>query len=309
MPYNGRKNLGVSVATAQEPQRVSAADFIRGFANWRLQSARKPVVVTHHGKDAHVLISLDDYRRLDGGTARDVAKASDMLQASLAGLVESVRDAVILIDRQRRIVAVNPAASDMLETSAASLIGAELATALPSRGDSLVSHHLARLLDHRERFSGDVPGLLRPRQWLHVDLIPLPVGGAIMLRDVSEAMEDVAAGGMRAAMLDAVEADGGIGHARISVRETVEAANLMLTALVGVDPVAIRRVRFSALLPVGQRAAFVEGLESVFRSGDPARIASQMVTRDGSAVDVILTIAEVRGPYASDGAVVLVRRA
>src|SRR3546814_1600055 len=61
-PYNGRKSLGVSVATAQEPQRVSAADFIRGFANWRLQSASKPVVVTHHGKDAHVLISLDDYR-------------------------------------------------------------------------------------------------------------------------------------------------------------------------------------------------------------------------------------------------------
>src|SRR3546814_20608431 len=96
---------GWSVATAQEPQRVSAADFIRGFANWRLQSARKPVVVTHHGKDAHVLISLDDYRRLDGKIARDVAAASDLLQASLAGLVESVRDGVILIDRseERRV--------------------------------------------------------------------------------------------------------------------------------------------------------------------------------------------------------------
>ena len=307
-PYNGRKNLGVSVATAQEPQRVSAADFIRGFANWRLQSARKPVVVTHHGKDAHVLISLDDYRRLDGKMARDVAAASDLLQASLAGLVESVRDAVILIDRQRRIVAVNPAASDMLEMPAASLIGEALIAALPSLGDSLVSHHITRLLGHRERFSGDLPGLLRPRRWLHVDLVPAPVGGAIMLRDISEAMEDVAAGGMRAAMLNAIESDGGIGHARISVRETVESANMMLTALVGVDPAAIRRVRFSALLAVGQRAAFVEALESVFRSGDPARLASQMVTRDGSAVDVNLTIAEVRGPYASEGAVVLVTR-
>ncbi len=307
-PYNGRKNLGVSVATAQEPQRVSAADFIRGFANWRLQSARKPVVVTHHGKDAHVLISLDDYRRLDGKTARDVAAASDMLQDSLAGLVESVRDAVILIDRQRRIVAVNPAASDMLEMPAADLIGEELTAALPSLGDSLILHHIVRLLDHRERFSGDLPGLLRPRQWLHVDLVPAPVGGAIMLRDVSGAMEDFAAGGMRAAMLEAVEVDGGIGHARISVREAVESANAMLTELVGVDPAAIRRVRFSALLPVGQRAAFVEALESVFRSGDRARIASQMVTRDGGVVAVNLTIAEVRGPYASDGAVILVTR-
>ena len=294
------------VATAQEPQRVSAADFIRGFANWRLQSARKPVVVTHHGKDAHVLISLDDYRRLDGDVAREVAAASDILQSSLAALVESVRDGVILIDRQRRVAALNPAASDMLEVPAAGLVGEALTVAVPGLRDSLILHHINRLLDHRERFSGDLPGMLRPRQWLHVDLVPLPVGGAIVLRDVSDAIDGFAAGDMRQAMLDAVEIDGGIGHARISVRETVEAANAMLTDLLGVDAAAIRRVRFSALLAIGQRPAFVEALESVFRSGAPARIASQMVTRDGSAVDVALTIAEVRGPYASDGAVVLV---
>jgi PAS domain-containing protein len=299
---------GDIVAAAQEPQRVSAADFIRGFANWRLQSARKPVVVTHHGKDAHVLISLDDYRRLDRDVAREVAAASDILQSSLAGLVESVRDGVILIDRQRRIAALNPAASDMLETAAAGLIGEELMAAIPGLRDSLMVHHINRLLDHRERFSGDVPGMLRPRQWLHVDLVPLPVGGAIVLRDVSDAIDGFAAGDMRQAMLDAVEIDGGIGHARISVRETVEAANAMLTDLLGVEAPAIRRVRFSALLAVGQRSAFVEALESVFRSGVPAHVASQMVTRDGSVIDVALTIAEVRGPYASEGAVVLVTR-
>lgn len=290
----------------QEPQRVSAADFIRGFANWRLQSARKPVVVTHHGKDAHVLISLDDYRRLDGDVAGDVAAAADLLQASLAGLVESVRDGVILIDRQRCIAALNPTASDMLEIPAASLIGEEATTALPGLRDGLVFHHIVRLLDHRERFSGDVPGLLRPRQWLHVDLVPLPIGGAMILRDVSDAMEGFATSDMRQAMLDAIEVDGGIGHARISVRETVESANMMLIDLLGVDAAAVRRVRFSALLAVGRRAAFVEALEAVFHSGTPARLASQMVTRDGGTVDVVLTIVEVRGPYASDGAVVLV---
>lgn len=300
--------LGVAVATAREPQRVSAAEFIRGFANWRLQAARKPVVVTHHGKDAHVLISLDDYRRLDGEAAGRVALASDMLQASLAGVVESIRDGVVLIDRQRRIAALNPAASDMLEVSAGSLIGEDLTAALPGIHDSLIFHHVVRLIDYRERFSGAVPGIFRPRQWLHVDLVPLPIGGAIIFRDVSEAMEGFAAGDMRQAMMDAVEIDGGIGHARISVRETVEAANLMLTGMLGVDAAAIRRVRFSALLAVGQRSGFAEALESVFRSGEPARIASQMVTRDGSIVDVSLTIVEVRGCYSSDGAVVLVTR-
>ncbi len=295
------------MTTAREPERVSAADFIRGFANWRLQSARRPVVVTHHGKDAHVLISLDDYRRLDRDEA-EVAGTANRLQQSLAGLVESIRDGVILIDRQWRIAAVNPAASDLLERSCADLIGVLLTTALPRLAGSLLAQHLVRLIDHRERFSGEVPDILRPRQWLRIDLLPTPIGGALVLRDVSQSIDDFAVSDARQALLDAVEAEGAIGHARISVRETVEAANGTLLNMLGVDATAIRRVRFSALLGVGQRAMFAEALEAVFRSGQTAQIASQLVTRDGAAIDVALTIAEIRGRYASDGAVVLVTR-
>lgn len=294
------------MATAHEPQRVSAAEFIRGFANWRLLSARKPVFVTHHGKDAHVLISLDDYRRLDGdGTA---SSAANRLGDSLATLVESIRDAAIVIDRQWRILSANPVASDMLERAVASVIGEPLVSAIPQIEDSLLFQRIIRLIDHRERFSGDVPGLLRPGQWLRVDLVPLPVGGAILVRDVSEVMEGVAASDMRQALAAAVDAHGGVGYARLSVREVVEAANDSLTDMVGVADAAIRRVRFAALLASGQRAAFSETLETVFRSGKPARIASQMVTREGAILEVTLSIAEVRGPYASDGAVVLVTR-
>lgn len=295
------------MATAQEPQRVSAADFVRGFANWRLQSAREPVVVTHHGKDAHVLISLDDYRRLDS-EANDVAGTADRLQQSLAGLVESIRDGVILIDRQWRIVAANPAACDMLERSCAEMIGVPLTTAVPRIERSMLAQHTIRLIDHRERFSGELPDILRPRQWLRIDLVPTPTGGAVILRDVSGAIDNFAATDARAALLSAIEAQGSIGHARISVRGAVEAANDSLLVMLGVDATAIRRVRFSALLAVGDRSGFSEGLEALFRSGQPVCIASQMVTRDGDAIDVDLTIAEVRGPYASDGAVVLVTR-
>ncbi|WP_447762662.1 PAS domain-containing protein [Sphingopyxis panaciterrae] len=295
------------MAATREPQRVSAAEFIRGFANWRLQAARKPVVVTHHGKDAHVLISLDQYRRLDDDSGADPASANG-LGASLTMLVESIRDGAIVIDRQWRILAVNPAASDMLERAASTLVGEELTIALPQLSGSLLFQHIMRLIDHRERFSGDVPAILRPRQWLRVDLVPLPVGGALLLRDVTERMDNAATSDTRQALATAIDADGGLGHARLSVRETIEAANDALTAMVGVDAAAIRRVRFSALLAVGRRAAFSEALESVFRSGEPARIASQIVTREGVALDVTLSIVEVRGAYASEGAVVLVTR-
>lgn len=290
------------MARSQETQRVSAADFIRGFANWRLQSARKPVVVTHHGKDAHVLISLDDYRRLG-----DNAPGMD-LRESLAGLVESIRDAIILIDRERRILAVNPAGSDMLETAAADLIARNLEEVLPALGGHLLLAHINRLLDHRERFTGDVPGLLRPRQWLRVELVPLPVGGALVLRDVSASMEESSADDTRWALVNALDAHGGIGHAAISVREMVESANDTLTAMIGVDQAAIRRVRFSALIAMAERAAFVEAFESLFRGGASIRITSSLVTREGATLPVTLALAERRGAYASEGAVVMVTR-
>lgn len=289
------------MATVQKPRRVSSADFIRGFANWRLQAAREPVVVTHHGKDAHVLISLDDYRRLGDGAA-----PSASLRDSLAGLVESIRDGVIVIDRDRRIVAINPAASDMLETDATSLVGRELTNVLPMLDGHLLFAHVNRLLDYRERFTGEVPGLLRPRQWLRAELVPLPIGGALVLRDISAAMDDQAAGDARRALGQAIDAHGGIGHALISVREAIEDANEALTAMIGSTTAAIRRVRFSALIAMSERAAFAEAVETLFRTGTAACIPSTLVTHEGAALPVTLVIAERRGTYASDGAVVVV---
>lgn len=303
-PHKGWKAVhrrGEKVRAIHEPQRVSAAEFIRGFANWRLQSARKPVVVTHHGKDAHVLISLDDYQRLD----RE-GKRADSLHRSLAGTVEAFRDAVILIDRQWRIVTANPAAGDMLETAAAALTGKPLTDVIGGLNGSLLLHHLVRLIDYRERFSGDMPGLLTPRQWLRVDLVPVPVGGAIILRDVSAAMEEIAVGDARQALESAVEAHGALGQVRLSPRAQVEDANAALLEMVGADAVAITRVRFSALLPTGRRQAFAEALETVFRGGRPVRIVSELVSREGVALPVTLVIAERRGPYASEGAIILV---
>lgn len=286
------------------PQRVSAAEFIRGFAAWRLHAARKPVMVTHHGKDAHVLLSLDDYRRLD--SAEDSGSTGAHLRDSQILLLESVRDSLILIDRRRRIVAINPAATDMLENAAASLIGQPLDVALPGIETSLVFHHILRMIDHRERFSGDLPSLLRPGQWLHADLIPLPVGGAIILRDVSDTIAALEASDARTAALRALDIDGSIGHACISLREAVEYANDTLTGMLGVSADAIRRVKFSALLAVGRRTQFSEALEAVLRGGKSGRIESDLVVRDGWVVPVTLSIAERRNAYFSDGAVVIV---
>ena len=134
----------------------------------------------------------------------------------------------------------------------------------------------------------------------------MPIGGALVLRDVSAAMDDLAAGDARRALTQAIDAHGDIGHALISVREAIEEANEALTAMIGSTTAAIRRVRFSALIAMSERAAFAEALETLFRTGAAARIPSTLVTHEGAALPVKLVIAERRGTYASDGAVVVV---
>lgn len=289
----------------QRSERVSAADFVRGFANWRVQSARSPVFVTHHGKDAHVLISLDEYRRLGGGGG----EAGDArLRDSQILLLESVRDALILLDREARVAALNPAASDMFEIAATALVGQPLTAALPSIGTSCVYPHIIRMIDHRERFSGELPSLVRPRQWLRADLIPLPVGGAVILRDISEIVAARESAGAQQAAIRAVDVDSGIGRALISVRDTVEYANDALIGMIGVGQEAIRRVRFSALLAMSVRHQFSEALETLFHTGMSARLDSELVSREGVAVPVTLSMAERRGTYGSEGAAIVVTR-
>src|SRR3546814_14633417 len=71
----GRRTTEDAMALRHDPQRVSAAEFIRGFAGRRLQAAREPVVVTHDCKAAHALVSIDDYPRLAaGGTTGTAAR-------------------------------------------------------------------------------------------------------------------------------------------------------------------------------------------------------------------------------------------
>lgn len=294
---------GGPIKQGQVSERVSAADFVRGFANLRAHSVLRPVVVTHHGEDAHVLISLDDYRRL-GCDGDDTGDAT--LQASQILLLESIRDALVLIDRERRITTLNPAASDMFEIAAAALIGQSPTAALPMIETSCIFPHVLRMLDHRERYSGELPSLLRPGQWLRADLVPLPAGGAIILRDVTEAIAARASVGAQHAVIRAINVAGGIGQALVSVRETVEYANDALIRTIGVCEEAICRVRFSALLPLAARQQFSEALETLFRTGAPGRFDSELVSREGLAVPVTLSIVERRGAYGSEGAAVLV---
>src|SRR3546814_16751179 len=93
------------------------------------------------------------------------------------------------------MAAVNPAASDRLEAPASALVGCELAAALPGFAGTMLHAHLLRMLHHRERLSGEVPGLIEPRRWMQVALVPPAIGGAMKLPDTGAPRDTLAAAG------------------------------------------------------------------------------------------------------------------
>lgn len=100
-------------------------------------------------------------------------------------LVEQLRDGVIVVDPERRVVDVNPAARRLLSKSDAELVGQELKVVLPELA------HLLPTVEGAEHVS-EVVARERPLHVLEITSIPLREGGGqvsgwlLVLRDITE---------------------------------------------------------------------------------------------------------------------------
>jgi PAS domain S-box-containing protein len=284
--------------------RVSAADFVRSFGIWRERASETPVTITNHGRDTHVLMSSRTFASIanDTGTVQE----GDNSYASMNALFDRFRDCVIIVDQDLVVRRANAAACDFFKMSAAQLEGAPLERAMPNVRDSFALRNIVRTLSIGERSATDVPSITKAGIWLHVETFPVNEGAAIFFRDITGDVEANRLADVKQAIIKAVEIDGSIGYARISPREMVEGADEVLRDMMGLSEEAMRRVKFSTIVVPRQRAAFHEALESVFLHKGPVRLETCLFANTGVEVPVRLSIVELRGEYATEGAIIVV---
>jgi PAS domain-containing protein len=286
--------------------RVSAAEFVRNFGVWRERATSSPVTITNHGRDTHVLVSSGTYSVI----AQDNMSPTtcDDAYASMNAFFDKVRDCVIIIDHDLVVQRANAAACDFLKMSAATIETAPLAQTLPRLDESLALRHIIRTLTTGERSSTDVPSITRPGVWLHIETFPINEGAAIFFRDITADVESNRGADVKQIIIEAIGLHGNVGHARISIRETIETVDAVFCDMMNLREEVLRRVKFSTMIVQRKRAAFHDALETVFLRQGPVCLDTCLLSNSGRELPVRLSIVELGGKFATEGAIIVVTR-
>jgi PAS domain S-box-containing protein len=166
---------------------VTAAEIVRNFSEIRQQAFGAPVIVTHHGKDTHVLCSAALFRAL---TRRREALDDDAVALQLVQLAAWIDQGLILTDAEGRVLHANPALLCLFPYDPARLIGRPLFEAIPELAGSIAEPYLRRAIGARETRLFEMPSPFRTDAWLQCRHAPVGDGTVLLFRDISSEIRD-----------------------------------------------------------------------------------------------------------------------
>ena len=284
---------------------VSSADFARRFGQLRQMQDDEAIVVTHHGRATHVLTTVRHYNALKDRDGRDEAA---MAAPSLHEFANCLTIGVLLVDYDLRILVANHVAHAQLDRQDTDLVGHRVFQAVPRLQGSLVETYVRRSVASREPASAEIPSLFRPDSWVRVDIHPFARHVTILFHDITEDMKRHRLADVRQSLREAIGVHDGIGYVCLNTRGHIDRAEPTFCEMVHLSEERLHHVAIADLVPVAHRVAFREALDKVL-SGEGARtIDSALLSNDGATVAVRVTMAELRGVYGNEGAIVLLTR-
>lgn len=299
---------GVDTVKGSEQQHptVSSADFARKFGQLRQMQDDQAIVVTHHGRATHVLTTVRHYTALrqSGGNSAD----NRTLTASLNDFANCLNIGVLMIDYDLSIIATNRVAHVQFDWHDGDPAGRNVFDALPMLRGSLIETYVKRSVASKEPYSAEIPSLFRNDMWVRAEIHPFGNYVTILFHDITDDMKAHRLADARQSLREAIAAHDGIGYVRLNARGHIEQAEPTFCDILHLPEDRLRHVALADLIPVSQRVAFREALDRVL-SGQGARtIDSSVLSNEGKAVPVRITIAELRGAYGNEGAIVLLTR-
>lgn len=285
---------------------VSSADFARRFGQLRQMQDDEAIFVTHHGRATHVLTTVRHYTALqEGGSERTVDGAAS---PSLTDFADCLTIGVVLIDFDLRVLAINHVAQAQVDRTKDDLVGQRLFSAIPLLQGSLIETYVRRAVTSREPCSAELPSLFRADNWIRVDIHPFAHHLTILVHDITEDMKRHRLADARQSLREAIAVHDGIGYACVNIRGHIDRVEPTFCDMVRLSEERLQHVAMADLVPISHRVAFREALDQVLTGKGARTIDSALLSNDGAAVAVRITIAELRGVYGNEGAIVLLTR-
>lgn len=264
------------------------------------------IVVTHHGRATHVLTTVRHYTALQQAGGNDGTEP--VSTASLNELANCLSIGVLLIDYDLRIIAANRVAHVQLDWHDGDLSRRKVFEALPMLRGSLIETYVNRSVASKEPYSAEIPSLFKKDMWVRVEIHPFGQYFTVLFHDITDDMKFHRLADARKSLREAIAVHDGIGYVCLNTRGHIEQAEPTFCDILHLSEDRLRHVAMADLIPVGQRVGFREALDRVLSGAGARTIDSAILSNEGRAVPVRITIAELRGAYGNEGAIVLLTR-
>jgi len=286
---------------------VTAAELVRNFAQSREMARRHPVHITHHGRETHVLCEAEHYRELLEESLR-VAGADPLadIEGPIFSFADWIDDALVICDRELRIVYANRAAVALIGTDATSMRNRSLRHAHSGLADSLIEIHAARTYRLKEPSAADLPSPFCKENWLRFQCFPLADRVILKFRDITEDVRSHRKADVKRAILQAMDDHGGVGCLKTSVRGTISQVNEPFCRMVQLPGQRLIGMAVSDLVLPADRHLVHGLIEESLRADGKHVVDVRLRNQHGAPTAVRFSLVQLMGTYGAEGVVMLV---
>lgn len=280
---------------------VSTAELRRNFGLWQERAFAAPVIVARHGRPRLVLSSAEQFFS-QGVQTEKSTRPDDPLADVFSALPAHTSEALMILDRDMRILAVNSVFEDLVGRGAARLVGRLWLDQFPESASAPVTAHLRHVLLTGASVQFESPSALVEGRHYRFTAFPHALGvAALILNRTAEtlmARELEEHRSLAAAIALAPIA----GYLKINLRGLVHGASPQVEDLVGFRLNADARLSLLQITAPGDRDPLLRALDEVLSGGESRRLSAALLTRDGDLVPVAMSLATVWRDHKPDGA-------
>lgn len=287
------------------PDRVSVAssEFIRNVGYWQNEALRRPVGITHHGRERLVLATPEEFdtRQSTGDDQADLTHALFDVET----LLDNLEDAYVALSGALRVTRSNAAAEALIGRSRDLLLGDGLGGVFPQPFAAILQEKLHRVLRARKP---DAFSATLNESAFAIRAFPLSDGVGVLFGNRTEQHDQRVALGVGNAACEAANRHTHAAGVKLDVFGRIKAIHDSACVWLSLDHEEIEGRRLLDLLRADQRHAVSVVLDRVMLGGAPEEIEVVLVGRDRCEVAGLLTMASIQTDFVTHGAMALLVR-
>jgi PAS domain S-box-containing protein len=283
---------------------VTCADFIRNIGHWQAEALRRPISITHHGRERLVLAAPDLFQAAQNGKCDPALRSDiDAQRSDYLAMLAHIDEGFLAFDTNMQIVACNAIAETFLGRAAEQLAGSTALDALPQPLASIVADRLQRVLRSRKLETAEASTFDGRR--LSLRIFPAVAGAALLFTNVTE--QHVLRRHLEEgeALAAAVRHHTRAAAIKLDTRARIEAIDDTFCTAFGFARNDVIGHRFVDLVATQQRRDAGELIELVMREHAPHERALTLLGKRGEELPGILSVAPILTDFAAHGVLAL----